>query len=68
MLAGRLRARPAWRQWDESRIAEMLDYAVWLGTTASRLRSPVDLLDTTAVPLATTAEQIDVWLDRLLHQ
>ena len=68
VLVGRLRARPAWRRWDESRIAEMLDYAAWLGTTASRLLPPVDLLDTTAVPPATTAEQIDVWLDRLLHQ
>ena len=68
VLVGRLRARPAWRRWDESRIAEMLDYAAWLGTTASRLQPPVDLLDTTAVPPATTAEQIDVWLDHLLHQ
>jgi predicted kinase len=68
VLAGRLRARPVWRQRDESRIAEMLDYAVWLDTTASRLQPPVDLLDTTAVPPATTAEQIDVWLDRLLHR
>ncbi len=46
----------------------LLTYAAWLGTTASLLLPPVDLLDTTAVPPATTAEQIDVWLDRLLHR
>ena len=68
MLAGRLRVRPAWRQWDESRIAEMLDYGAWLDTTASRLHPPVDLLDTTAVPPATTAEQVEGWLNRLLDQ
>src|ERR687893_436135 len=50
VLAGRLRARPTWRRWDEARIAETLDYAAWLGTTASRLHPPVELLDTTAVP------------------
>ena len=33
ILAARLRARPAWREWDEPRIAETLEYAAWLEAT-----------------------------------
>jgi hypothetical protein len=67
-LAARLRARPAWRQWDEPRIAEMLDYAAWLATSASSLQPPVDLLDTTGVPPDAVAEQVEIWLNRLLRR
>ncbi|GAA1754065.1 MULTISPECIES: AAA family ATPase [Streptomonospora] len=61
VLAARLRARPAWRQWDEPRIAEMLDYARWVEETAHEMDPPVDLLDTTGVPAERTAEEVARW-------
>ncbi|WP_240686899.1 nucleoside kinase [Amycolatopsis suaedae] len=61
-LARRLRARPAWREWDESRIAEMLEFNDWLRARAATLHPPVDLLDTTGVPLESTAEAVREWI------
>lgn len=66
VLAARLRARPAWREWDEPRIAEMLDHAAWLSAAAARLNPPVSLLDTTTVGPAVTADAVHAWLDPLL--
>lgn len=65
VLARRLRARPAWREWDEPRIAEMLDYAEWLTTGAATLNPPVTLLDTTDRPVEATAHEVCAWLGRL---
>lgn len=64
VLAARLRARPAWRGWDEARIAETLDYAQWLTATAATLRPAVSLLDTTDHSVEATAQQICGWLAR----
>ncbi|MGQ0774641.1 MAG: AAA family ATPase [Pseudonocardiales bacterium] len=65
VLARRLRARPAWREWDEPRIAEMLDYAEWLGTSATTLSPPVSLLNTTHCTVEATAQEVCGWLARL---
>lgn len=65
VLARRLRARPAWRGWDEPRIAEMLDHAEWLRTSAGTLDPPVTLLDTTGRDAEETARQVCDWLGRL---
>lgn len=66
LLAERLRARPAWREWDEPRIAEMLEFNTWLRTSAGSLRPPVDLLDTTALSVDQVVEHTSTWiLDRL---
>ncbi|MFD0776719.1 AAA family ATPase, partial [Streptomonospora algeriensis] len=62
VLAARLRNRPAWREWDEPRIAEMLDYARWVGETAHEMDPPVDLLDTTRVPVERTAGEVARWV------
>ncbi|TQN33391.1 broad-specificity NMP kinase [Haloactinospora alba] len=62
-LAARLRARPAWRQWDEPRIAEMLDYAAWVSDTAHRMSPPMTLLDTTDGTVADTASRVTAWID-----
>ncbi|MGH3872950.1 MAG: AAA family ATPase [Pseudonocardiaceae bacterium] len=62
VLTQRLRARPAWREWDEPRIAEMLDYASWLAASAVTLRPPVALLDTTDRSVETTAQDVCRWL------
>ncbi|MDQ3150275.1 MAG: AAA family ATPase [Actinomycetota bacterium] len=66
VLAARLRARPAWREWDELRIAETLDHAAWLGATAARLDPPVTLLDTTTTAPAVTAARVEEWIAPLL--
>lgn len=62
VLAQRLRARPAWRQWDEPRIDEMLEYASWIDTTASSMDPPMTLLDTTAVTAEKTAGAVGDWV------
>jgi hypothetical protein len=65
VLAARLRARPAWREWDEPRIAEMLGYAAWLKRNAATLAPPVELLDTTERSIAETAAAVCAWLTAL---
>ncbi|HEY2724582.1 MAG TPA: AAA family ATPase [Pseudonocardiaceae bacterium] len=65
VLARRLRARPAWREWDEPRIAEMLAYADWLRAEAATLNPPVTLLDTTERDVESTAQEVCRWLGRL---
>jgi len=62
VLAGRLRARPAWREWDEPRIVEMLEYAAWLDESAATLEPPVELLDTTERSIGETADAVCAWL------
>ena len=62
VLARRLRARPAWREWDEPRIAEMLNYAEWLAASAATLSPPVALLDTTDSTVEATAQGVCSWL------
>lgn len=62
VLTARLRARPAWRQWDEPRIAEMLEFDDWLRTTASTMTPPVRLLDTTAITPDAAADAACAWV------
>jgi len=59
-LARRLRARPAWRQWDEPRIVEMLEFNDWLRANAASLG--VDLFDTTDATFAATADHAANWV------
>ncbi|PSK88774.1 broad-specificity NMP kinase [Murinocardiopsis flavida] len=65
VLAHRLRARPAWREWDEERIAETLDYAEWIRSSAAGLEPPMRLLDTTRAPVADTVDAVCTWVERL---
>ena len=60
VLASRLRARPAWRQWDEPRIAEMLAFNDWLQQNAASLG--VDLFDTTDTSLDAAVEHAAAWI------
>lgn len=64
VLAGRLRARPAWRGWDEPRIRETLEFNDWLRAAAPTLDPPVTLLDTTAGPLGDTVSAVAAWVRR----
>jgi hypothetical protein len=59
-LRRRLRARPAWREWDEPRIDEMLEFNAWLQDSAADLG--VDLFDTTDVPVEATADHVEKWI------
>ena len=59
-LRARLRARPAWREWDEPRIEEMLEFNAWLRKSAPELG--VDLFDTTEVPPEVTADHVEKWI------
>ncbi|MDY7091258.1 MAG: AAA family ATPase, partial [Actinomycetota bacterium] len=62
VLAARLRARPAWREWDEPRIAEMLEYAEWVERNADGLEPPVELLDTTERSVGETVDAVCEWV------
>ncbi|OLT14338.1 hypothetical protein BJF78_02560 [Pseudonocardia sp. CNS-139] len=62
VLRARLRARPAWRGWDEERITETLGFRDWLCANAAALDPPVTLLDTTGRPHAETARAVAAWV------
>ncbi|WP_216210792.1 AAA family ATPase [Amycolatopsis aidingensis] len=61
-LAARLRARPAWREWSEPRIAEMLEFNDWLRAGAAGMTPPVRLFDTTDAPLAAAVDAACAWV------
>lgn len=61
-LTARLRARPAWREWDEPRIAEMLEFNGWLRKSAATLTPPVRLVDTTDLPIEAAADAAHSWI------
>lgn len=60
VLRARLRARPAWRGWDEARIDEMLDFAEWVRTAETE--PPMTRLDTTTATVTETADVIEAWV------
>ncbi|MEU4245980.1 AAA family ATPase [Amycolatopsis sp. NPDC026612] len=59
-LRARLRARPAWREWDEPRIDEMLEFNDWLRKSGPGLG--VDLFDTTEVSPEAAADHVEKWI------
>lgn len=61
-LERRLRARPAWREWDEPRIAETLEFNTWLRASATTMSPPVDVLDTTSGPVDVVADRVAAWV------
>lgn len=64
VLRTRLLARPAWRGWDEHRIAETLEFNDWLRRGGSSLDPPVETLDTTTLPPADTVRTVVEWVRR----
>lgn len=62
VLTARLRARPAWREWDEPRIAEMLEFNRWTRVNAATTIPPMTLLDTTTRPISETAAEVAAWI------
>ncbi|MCR6485480.1 AAA family ATPase [Amycolatopsis sp. OK19-0408] len=59
-LRKRLRARPAWREWDEPRIEEMLEFTEWLRKSAPELG--VDVFDTTEASPEAAADHVEKWI------
>ncbi|WP_291409187.1 AAA family ATPase [Actinophytocola sp.] len=68
VLAERLRSRPAWRSWDEERIAEMLGFNDWVRAEAAHTKPPMTLLDTTGATPADTAARVAIWVRGLLDR
>ncbi len=64
--AERLRARPAWRGWNEARIAEHAEFARWFVDNAETAFSPpLSIVDTSAGTTLDTAKEVRDWaLDR----
>jgi hypothetical protein len=58
----RLRARLAWREWEEPRIAEMLEFNDWLHATAATTSPPVRHFDTTHVPIDAAVGVAEAWV------
>lgn len=61
-LRARLRARPTWREWDEPRIAEMLEFNDWVRTIARLTRPPMELIDTSDRGLDEVTRQVTDWI------
>jgi broad-specificity NMP kinase len=66
VMRERLRGRPAWREWDEARIAEMLEFNDWVRREAPAMKPPMRLLDTTHNPVEDTAKEVAAWVRGLL--
>lgn len=62
LLAQRLRARPAWRGWDEERITEMLGFNDWMRGNAGLTEPPMTLLDTSGQTEEQTSRQVADWV------
>jgi broad-specificity NMP kinase len=59
-LRTRLRARPAWREWDDTRIAEMITFNHWIKENPTT--PPMTLLDTTGRTPEETADEVAAWV------
>lgn len=66
-LRTRLRDRPTWREWDEPRIAEMIDFNHWVKANAATTTPPTTLLDTTTATPEDTAAAVADWVRDRLH-
>jgi broad-specificity NMP kinase len=66
VLSERLRARPTWREWDEPRIEEMLDFNHWVKANAGVTKPPMTLLDTTTRTIDETADEVVEWVTERL--
>lgn len=68
ILAERLRARPAWREWSQSRIAEMLEFNEWLRADAAIMSPPIRLFDTSHTSLNEAVAAAEAWAETVLPE
>lgn len=63
VLEARLRARPAWRGWqDDERIAEMLEFNEWLRSRVAAKVTQVRVFDTSAASLDAATDAAEHWV------
>jgi broad-specificity NMP kinase len=61
-LESRLRARPAWRGYDDAKIRRMLDFNNWLLANAQETTPPIALLDTTNDSVEESVRSVAAWV------
>jgi len=62
-LEARLRARPQWRNSDDpSYIEAHVAFNQWFLDNANRFDPPIELLDTTDIPIKETVKRVTVWI------
>lgn len=62
VLARRLRARPRWREWDDERIEETLEFGEWLRTAAASMEPPMLVVDTTHASRQQAVDAVCDWV------
>ena len=63
VLAERLRRRPKWRKCsDPAYIDEHVRFNQWFKEKGSKAEPVIELLDTTAVPIRETVDQVTSWI------
>jgi hypothetical protein len=66
-LSQRLQSRPGWRQsGSQAFIDAQLSFNRWFLEESSRANPPVELLDTTAVAVSETTDQVVAWITRVI--
>lgn len=61
-LAVRLHDRPAWREFDQQRIGQMVEFNEWVREHAPTTTPPMTLLDTTHGDVQVTAAAVRAWV------
>ena len=61
-LERRLRARPAWRGYDDAKIRRMLDFNQWLLANAQETTPTITLLDTTNDSVEESVRSVVAWV------
>jgi broad-specificity NMP kinase len=61
-LESRLRARPAWRGYDDQKVEQMLAFNEWLLKNGPSIEPPMALLDTTKESVDDSARSVVAWV------
>lgn len=65
-LERRLRARPAWRGYDDAKVERMLTLNRWILENAQATVPPMTILDTTTAPIDETLRALTAWVRSVL--
>jgi hypothetical protein len=61
VLAARLRSRPEWRGVSDEYIERHVEFNHWLKANAQSTQPPMSVIDTSAITVTETAEQVEQW-------
>jgi len=67
-LKNRLLKRPEWRGIDEDFVARQIEFSRWFKEQGSKGIPPVDLINTTNVPLGKTVKQVRQWIQKCIRE